>query len=556
MKPSISWLSYFGTLLLLDSARSQVVHLDQGSLRGATGKSRNGSSYFRFLGVPYAQPPQGELRFKAPQRHPGWTGEGSATSFGSDCPQRGMNFQPYGKEDCLYLNIYTPQINTSAKLPVMVHLHGGAFIMGRGNYFQEKFFMDRDIVLVTLNYRLGILGFMSFLDDIFPGNQGLRDQILALEWIQDNIDHFGGDPDRVTLFGGSAGAASVDYLVVSPLAKGLFHRAILQAGTSTTPWAHTPPPVAKRRAEAVATMLGCPTKPTSDTLSCLKELPMEAFVFAADKFLEWDTSPLGPFAPIIDSFLGNNTGVVAVVPDHPLALSPNPDVKIMLGFNSAEGNMIASAVCFNEFRLARQMQEDWPRRLTLLTTTQDQMRFDEKARLATMLTNFYLDGKSSINAESVQQLADMGTDLVFGHPAYKAALNYYPKVPVYFYLYDLEPLQSLISLYGNCSYLKGPSHGEEHQYFFNDIYPPITLTPEDHRLSHKLLDLWVEFATTGVPSQKWSPVTSDHIEYLHMTRAGFKMKRGLFEERMRFIDSLPLISNQYPLRHPETKTEL
>ncbi|XP_008468779.1 esterase FE4-like isoform X1 [Diaphorina citri] len=546
---SFSQLSPVWILLAaLHLAHGQVVQINQGRLRGTAERSRNGVKYFSFLGIPYAQAPEGELRLKDPQPHPGWSDTKNATEHGNECPQRNyFNHQLIGSDNCLFLNVYTPKIDPNAKLPVMVYIHGGAFKGGNTRFLKEKFIMDKNIVYVAIQYRIGILGFMSFLDDVIPGNFGLKDQIFALKWVQDNIAHFGGDPSRVTIFGGSAGAAAVDYLVISPLAKGLFHNAIIQGGTATSPWAYIPQTVAKQRAEAVATLLGCPSKPTTEALACMRDIPSDNFIIVTDKFLEWDLSPLGPFSPITDSFMGAG----AVVPDHPLALPPNP-VNIILGYNSYEGNMIASMVCFNEFRLARDMEVDLPRRLALLTNLQDQVKYSEKAKVADRLFEFYLNSQN-ISKDNVYKFADLGTDILFGHPSFKAALNYYKKVPLYFYLYDITPRITLLTMFGNCTHLRGPSHGEEIVYFFNDIIPNFELTPEEHKLSHRLLDLWTSFASTGVPSDTWTPVASDRIEYLHMTNDGFKMARGLYEDRMRFVDTLPLLNNQYNLRHEKTE---
>uniref|UniRef100_A0A8D8SWB2 Carboxylic ester hydrolase n=1 Tax=Cacopsylla melanoneura TaxID=428564 RepID=A0A8D8SWB2_9HEMI len=531
----------------------QEVQITQGRLKGSSEKSRNGTTYFSFLGVPYAKPPVGDLRFKEPQPHPGWSENLNVTKIGNDCPQRSLvNNQLAGDEDCLFLNIHTPKLDPNAMLPVMVYIHGGAFKAGSGGIFRAKFLMDRNIVFVTINYRLGILGFLSFLDDVIFGNFGLRDQIFALKWIQNNIAQFGGDSNRVTIFGGSAGAASVDYLVISPLAKGLFHNAIIQGGTATSPWAFVPQPIALQRAEAVSTLVGCPSRPTAEALKCLRNVSCEVLVQAADKFLEIGMFPLAAFSPVIDSYLGPDQ---AVVPDYPLVLPPNPGVHIILGFNSYEGNMVASLVCFNDFYLAKAMEKDMTRALPLMSCVQDQVEYHEKGRLVTMLVDYYLKGQN-ITKDNVVKFADMGTDLIFGHSSFKAALNYYRNVPVYFYLYDIEPRVPLLSLFGDCPHIKGPSHGEEIIFFFDDIFTTVKLNREEEQLSNTLLDLWTKFAETGVPTSSWTPVSSDRIDYLHMTRTGITMKRGLYENRMKFVDSLPLLTNRYDVRHEIEKTEL
>jgi para-nitrobenzyl esterase len=207
------------------------------------GTERNG--VIRFAGVPFAAPPVGPLRFRPPRPAADWEGVRPATSFG-DISLQGPSMieaafgaQPEpASEDCLYLNVYTPALDGRAR-PVMVWIHGGAFVMGSGSsplYDGSTFVQRGDVVVVTLNYRLAELGF-SYLEHLDPdyagsANCGILDQVAALEWVRDNIGAFGGDPDKVTIFGESAGGMSVGALLATPRARGLFHRAILQSGAA------------------------------------------------------------------------------------------------------------------------------------------------------------------------------------------------------------------------------------------------------------------------------------------------------------------------------------
>ncbi|MDP4153902.1 MAG: carboxylesterase family protein [Bacillota bacterium] len=202
-----------------------------------------------FKGIPYAAPPVGEMRWKAPQPVIPWDGVRKADAFGNACSQNTNLIHPYYKrefkldpnpmsEDCLYLNIWTPAVSKNAKLPVMMWIHGGSFRQGYGNEIElngEKL-AKRGVVVVTINYRLGVFGFLTHPElsaennDGVSGNYGLLDQIAALKWIKDNITVFGGDPDNVTIFGQSSGAMCVQALSVSPVTKGLFSKAIMQSG--------------------------------------------------------------------------------------------------------------------------------------------------------------------------------------------------------------------------------------------------------------------------------------------------------------------------------------
>ena len=201
---------------------SPVVRVAQGEVQGI---SADGVSVYK--GLPFAAPPVGDLRWRAPQPPAKWQGIRAATAFSSSCAQG---------EDCLYLNVYEPADSKNAKLPVMVWIHGGAFIFGSGSAYDGSQFARQGVIVVTVNYRLGRAGWFAHpaLTAESPkgplGNYGLMDQVAALNWIHDNIKAFGGDPKNVTIFGESAGAICVNYLMLAPQAKGLFEKALSESG--------------------------------------------------------------------------------------------------------------------------------------------------------------------------------------------------------------------------------------------------------------------------------------------------------------------------------------
>lgn len=224
-------------------AAAQPVHTVQGDVEGVSDKSA-----VAYLGLPFAAPPTGDLRWAPPAAPASWAGIRKADRFASDCRQtltpEGLGpwtpeYLPAGpvSEDCLYLNVWTPKNAGQTKLPVLVWIHGGAFTGGSGAVpiYNGAALANEGIVVVTINYRLGVYGFLSHkeleTEHGISGNYGLQDQIAALRWVQDNITAFGGDPKRVTVAGQSAGAASVHALLASPKAKGLFHQAIAQSGS-------------------------------------------------------------------------------------------------------------------------------------------------------------------------------------------------------------------------------------------------------------------------------------------------------------------------------------
>ena len=209
-------------------AEGPIVKVKQGEVQGIIA---DGVAIFK--GLPFAAAPVGDLRWRAPQRPAKWSGVRAASAFSSGCAQ---------SEDCLYLNVYEPaDTKRGAKLPVMVWIHGGAFLFGSGSAYDGSHFARQGVVVVTINYRLGRAGWFAHpaLTAENPkgplGNYGLMDQIAALDWVADNVKEFGGDPKNVTIFGESAGAISVNYLMLAPQAKGLFEKALSESGFGRLP---------------------------------------------------------------------------------------------------------------------------------------------------------------------------------------------------------------------------------------------------------------------------------------------------------------------------------
>ncbi|NXP29951.1 CEL lipase, partial [Scytalopus superciliaris] len=265
-----------------------VVHTEGGFVEGESKKLGLFGSYVDiFRGIPFAAPPK---TLQDPEPHPGWDGTLKAKEFKNRCMQMTLTQTDVrGKEDCLYLNIWIPQARrqVSTNLPVMVFIYGGAFLVGgsQGANFLNNYLYDGEeiavrgnVIVVTVNYRLGPLGFLSTGDKNMPGNYGLKDQHMAIAWVKRNIKAFGGDPDNITIFGESAGAASVSLQTLSPKNKGLFKRAISQSGVGVCSWAIQRDPLfwAKKLGEKV----GCPTDTTSRLASCLRVSDPKALTLA------------------------------------------------------------------------------------------------------------------------------------------------------------------------------------------------------------------------------------------------------------------------------------
>ncbi|RZC41742.1 COesterase and/or Abhydrolase 3 domain containing protein, partial [Asbolus verrucosus] len=193
--------------------KNPLVLLPNGLIRGREAVTIENKTYYTFQKIPYATPPTGELRFKPPQPPQNWDGILNTTNIDVICYQTTSNSSTES-EDCLFINVFTPKLpseNNSVSLPVLFYIHGGGFVEGSSLYFQPDLFINNDIVFASINYRVGVFGFLSTQDEVVPGNMGLKDQFLALQWAHDNIKLFGGDPEKITIYGESAGSASCAY---------------------------------------------------------------------------------------------------------------------------------------------------------------------------------------------------------------------------------------------------------------------------------------------------------------------------------------------------------
>jgi para-nitrobenzyl esterase len=266
----------------IKSGRPDLVMIGDGELQGY-----DANGVRTYLGIPFAAPPLGDLRWRPPADPARWSGVRDAGAFGPSCVQTntfGVMAVRSTSEDCLYLNVFAPSSARDRLRPVMVWIHGGGLINGRTNdYDPRKLVVDGDVVVVSITYRMNVFGYMAHpaLDKEGHdfGNYGTLDQQAGLKWVQQNIRAFGGDPGNVTVFGESAGGIAILFNLVSPSAAGLFHKAILQSGVSGS--AQTPLPAAEKIGEDFATAMGC----TDQTAACMRSKPVEEIIDKAGRFL-------------------------------------------------------------------------------------------------------------------------------------------------------------------------------------------------------------------------------------------------------------------------------
>ncbi|MGC1678346.1 MAG: carboxylesterase/lipase family protein [Candidatus Binataceae bacterium] len=447
-----------------------VVKTRAGAVRGVV--DRNGRV---FLGIPYAAPPVGNLRWRPPQAHASWTDTLDASHAGNSCTQ--MSFRhggPEGSEDCLYLNIYTPN-PAGTRLPVMVWIHGGTFISGTGaTYNGSKLAAKGNLIVVTINYRLGPFGFLASrsLDSAGhpSGNYGLLDQQAALRWVKENIAAFGGDPDKVTVAGESAGAISVGLHLVSPAAAGLFERAILESG----PFLHTRTLAeSETRGDEFAAKLGCDKAP--DVAGCMRSKPAEQVLSAIP------ANPLGAGRPIWEPVMDGS--LIPSQPAEALAAGRFNKVPVLNGSNHDEGTLF---LAFAKNITTQKYEADVHERFG-----------NEAARV--------LAAYPQANFPSPVQAAAAGFgDSIFSCPIVKAGAMLSAQVPVY--QYEFNDTHAPLSFFRNPPFPLGAFHSSEIQYVFGGIAANGSASAAQKKLSDAMMGYWIGFITSGNPggSPQWT----------------------------------------------------
>ncbi|MGA9529161.1 MAG: carboxylesterase family protein [Terriglobales bacterium] len=467
-------------------ATPPTVVTQSGTVVGKRANSMN-----EFLGIPYAAPPVGLLRWEPPQPYGPFAGAYlEATQFGSECPQAGG-----GNEDCLFLNVFTP-LSGGSNLPVMVWIHGGGLISGSSTPYDPYWLVKNGVIVVSLNYRLGYLGFFaqSAIDaeGHSSGNYGLMDQQYALQWIQNNIAAFGGDPTRVTIFGQSAGGQSVYAQLASPTAAGLFSGAIAESGSYEEFQPYLQYIVPLPDGESNSAPYNSPTVPTGETIAadvgcgdpataaCLRAVP-------AANFVPFEVFPIFPF---VDGVLLQNTIAGA------FASGTFNQVPVITGTNSNEYNLfVAESFDFQGNPIANDAE---------YVAAVDGLF---PAALAPSVLEIY---PYSLYPSGDQALGAATTDGAFSCPGRNAAQLLASYTPTYAYEFADENAPPAQADFGGAlTFPLGAYHTAEIQFLFKgfDVFGlPTTLSPLETRLSRTMLAYWTQFAKTGNPNVGGKPV--------------------------------------------------
>lgn len=499
-----------------DPVLPDVIRIDSGPVTGISE-----GDVHTFLGIPYAAPPVGALRWKPPEAAASWTTVRSATAFGPACPQPGQKDDGNFSEDCLSLNVWTPAKKPDAKLPVMVWIHGGGFNFGSAS-LPEYYGLNlarKGVVVVTINYRLGPLGFL-----VHPllskesvnntsGNYALLDQIAALKWVQRNIAAFGGNPDNVTLFGQSAGSRSVSLLLISPMARGLFHRAIAQSGGPIIGSEYLNPVFngdmagVSKMGQELAVRLGSDKAP--DVLAAMRAKSAQEVIVAGDCQTSLFADGLF-FAPVFDG---------RVLPANPLTAFSNhqqADVPIIVGSTANEGTIYL----ISEKNLTVGKYQSFLK-----------ARFGDNAGKAFALF-------PSDRAEDVAPAIDRFLTV---------AAN---AQPARFMAQSMEGMKSRAYLY---HFTRLPDtamtrklkvhHGADLAFVFGNMKKSDGYTDVDLKLAEQMMQYWVNFAKTGDPNGAGLPnwpayerATDLNLEFFDTIR----IQKHLYKTESDFIDEMSI----------------
>jgi para-nitrobenzyl esterase len=497
------------------SADDPVIRTESGRLQGVVG-----AQIVEYLGIPYAVPPVGALRWMPPQSFGRWEGIFQATQFGSICPQLDTaGTTVLGDEDCLFLNVYTPHGKIRVKprgRAVMVWIHGGGLNKGAGSQFDPTPLVDGgDVIVVTINYRLGVLGFLaqSALDSEghLAGNYGFLDQQFALEWVQRNIEAFGGDPSRVTIFGESAGGLSIYSQLASPLAAGLFQRAIAQSGA----YAGFAPDYRVNILPLLTaeTTGGGPAVVPGNTLAADVDCADET----ADCLRAVDAATLinaqGTIFPFLDG------AVLTETPGDAFSSGDFNRVPVITGNNHDEYRYFVATDFYFNPAFGPVTVANYPADVTTVFGT----------TISSSVQSEYPVPAGALDDVPPLQLSAAGTDGIFVCTARRAERSLSQFVNVFAYEFNDENAPVPAPEYATLNFPMGAYHSADVQYLFNRNGVAAPFTPDQQLLSQSMISYWTHFAKKGNPNSMGQP---------HWERYN-----SVIDERQSFVPPTPAVES-------------
>ncbi|XP_058456715.1 uncharacterized protein LOC131434085 [Malaya genurostris] len=536
-----------------------IVQVDQGTIQGITLETSSGKWYHSFKGIPYAEPPISELRFCPPmplERFPRPVLKCLVDKSEFIQPHELFGkFLIVGTEDALYLNVYTPELpkRKSKQYPVMVYIHGGGLKNGTASsfFYDPRCFIEKGVVLVTISYRLGPFGFLCLPSAGISGNFGLKDQRLALEWIHQNIECFGGNPDNVTLFGESAGGWCAYLHYLSANSRKYFHRVICQSGDSCTESALQVDPVEKAR--KLAGLLGYTGSSDQKVLDTLRRAPARLLTKYQDDVISEQEKSLPLkflFRPVIEQDFDENA-IICQSPEMVLKSFDTIQIPIIQGYTNGEGIL---ALSFNKRKLRKfDQHREW-----LIPQYLKQSLNCKKSIIGKNIKQFYCKEKQ-ISWKAVHEIRDLFSDLTFLTTCNLSAewlAKYQPNAQQYHYLFSYDGRFSFMKKILNMSFVEGTCHGDDCLYMFSPPFlPALPADSDEIHVRETLVELWTNFAKYNDPTPvgtnlgfTWIPVTKIdpgrkdfNLDCLEINVKP-KMIRNPYPDRMEFWRSIMMRS--------------
>ncbi|XP_028855001.1 acetylcholinesterase [Denticeps clupeoides] len=577
MKASIFFLvllvlcSFFACPSTAQSEADFVVATRLGRVQGVRQSVTNLGHVIAFLGIPYAEPPVGKRRFRRAEPKKPWNGVLETKEYPNACYQfvdtsypgfpgtEMWNPNRMMSEDCLYINVWVPSSPRPHNLTVMVWIYGGGFYSGSTSldvYDGRYLAYAEKVIVVSMNYRVGAFGFLALHGSSeAPGNVGILDQRMALQWVQDNIQFFGGNPKQVTIFGESAGGASVGMHVLLPDSRPLFTRAIMQSGVPNSPWATVTPAEARRRATMLAKLVGCQGGNDTEMVDCLRNKSPQDLIDQEWLVLPYSSLFRFSFVPLVDGLVFPDT------PDAMLSSGSFKDTQLLMGVNQDEGSyfLIYGAPGFSKDNDSLISREDFLEGVKMGVPHANDIGLE-----AVILQ--YTDWMDENNPTKNRDAMD---DIVGDHnvicPLQHFALSYAQHIAkhsqanqgntgagtfgwgnsgptpntggnsqgsVYMYLFDHRA--------SNLAWPEwmGVIHGYEIEFVFGlPLESRLNYTSEEEKLSRRMMRYWANFARTGNPNvntdgyienrRRWPLFTASEQKYVSLNTEPIKVHKGL-----------------------------
>ncbi|XP_061181840.1 carboxylesterase 1C-like [Saccostrea echinata] len=517
---------FLTTVSLVSGYQNYTIITRLGNVNGLVIPTTEGD-IFRFTAIPFGKAPVGSQRFLKPQAYGSWNRTFDATKLGPACMQSYTGAIIYDNnlsEDCLHLNIYVPyNISKDVRRSVMVYIHGGGYMTGSGiSYDGSRIASHGNVIVVTINYRLGMFGFPSLQNSEVVENVGLWDQILALKWIKDNIDDYGGDASNITIFGESAGGFAVNFLMLIPRNKGLFHRAIIQSGTANAL-------VALKKSSVVGRLIGknsgCNDQDQSMFLRCLRYLDAGFIVNKTDEYsanLGIDILSEIVFTPVLDGDLLQRTPMELIKDKSSKEYQFFESIDLIVGNCDMEGAYVVPLGKAFETKFSFNISDGIPKQFLCdgLIPRIVQNYYENSSSISDLLCQEYTsEDKTAQSLYVVHFLTDFvfiapAVDLLQSHASSKSSSTYQ-----FIFSEDLR------LFYPNLpSWFHGAGHATELIFLFdarNMTVTNFTLSAKQTSFSKQLIEYWTNFAKTGNPNgpnkADWLPYRSGTESYKQLS---------------------------------------